>query len=133
MLAVYIACFAHNPPRVAVVDVMIQTNTPTKFALRTSNARESVIAIGHGGCENLLGRGDMLYKPADDVREIRLQVPYISAETITNIYKKLPPRKWEEPKKDLPKKKPTLSERVKAFFLDKPITTQDCIDYDLMD
>ena len=132
------ACGIHcllctQSPRVAVVDGMIQTNTPTKFALRTSNARESVIAIGHGGCENLLGRGDMLYKPADDVREIRLQVPYISAETITNIYKKLPPRKWEETKKDLPKKKPTLSERVKAFFLDKPITTQDCIDYDLMD
>lgn len=134
------ACGIHcllctQSPRVAVVDGMIQTNTPTKFALRTSNARESVIAIGHGGCENLLGRGDMLYKPANDVKEIRLQVPYISAEQIKEIHN-LPPIQWNDtPKQSTPPptKKPTFWQRLKSHFSGKPLTIQDCIDYDLMD
>lgn len=122
------ACGIHcllctQSPRVAVVDGLIQTNTPTKFALRTANARESVIAIGHGGCESLFGRGDMLFKPADDVREIRLQVPYISSDDISALYEHLPKRDWKKSHR-----KPKFWERVKTA-----LTLQDCIDYDIVD
>lgn len=134
------ACGIHcllctQSPRVAVVDGMIQTNTPTKFALRTSNTRESVIAIGHGGCERLFGRGDMLYKSADSVQEIRLQVPYISVDEMNKLDATLPPRVWSEPtatKKPTPgatsQRKPTLWQRIKTA-----LTVQDCIDYDNID
>lgn len=134
------ACGIHcllctQSPRVAVVDGMIQTNTPTKFALRTSNTRESVIAIGHGGCERLFGRGDMLYKSADSVQEIRLQVPYISVDEMNKLDATLPPRVWSEPtatKKPTPRatsqRKPTVWQRIKTA-----LTVQDCIDYDNID
>lgn len=134
------ACGIHcllctQSPRVAVVDGMIQTNTPTKFALRTSNTRESVIAIGHGGCERLFGRGDMLYKSADSVQEIRLQVPYISVDEMNKLDEHLPTRQCCEPtatKKPTPTAtsqcKPTLWQRIKTA-----LTVQDCIDYDIID
>lgn len=85
------ACGIHcllctQTPRVAVVDGLIQANTPTKFALRTTSARESIIAIGHGGCDKLLGRGDMYFKRPDDVQEIRIQSPYISTQDIQRIF-----------------------------------------------
>ena len=141
------ACGIHcvlctQSPRVAVVDGLIQTNTPTKFALRTSSSRESVIAIGHGGCESLFGRGDMIYKPADDIKEIRLQVPYISASDIEKIFANLPNRKAHI---STPTSTPTSEKSHKPYtkrLLDAfkrkqaqgaRITMQDCIDYDLMD
>lgn len=129
------ACGIHcllctQSPRVAVVDGLIQTNTPTKFALRTSNTRESVIAIGHGGCESLFGRGDMLFKPADDVQEIRLQVPFISSDDIGKMYEHLPTRQWQEPTPT-----PTEQHRKPSRWRcnKSTLTVQDCIDYDLID
>lgn len=137
------ACGIHcllctQSPRVSVVDGLIQTNTPTKFALRTSNTRESVIAIGHGGCERLCGCGDMIYKPADDVKEIRLQVPYISTDDITNIYKNLPVKEWNKPTPQPTKKtfRKRLSEAMRKINKRREqdkITYQDCIDFDTMD
>lgn len=141
------ACGIHcvlctQSPRVAVVDGLIQTNTPTKFALRTSSSRESVIAIGHGGCESLFGRGDMIYKSADDIKEIRLQVPYISASDIEKIFANSPNRKahistpTSTPTSEKPHK-PYTKRLLDAFKRKQArgarITTQDCIDYDLMD
>lgn len=144
------ACGIHcllctQSPRVAVVDGMIQTNTPTKFALRTSNTRESVIAIGHGGCESLFGRGDMIYKPADDIKERRLQVPYISASDIEKIFANLPtrerqaqPTKTEKPKKSYKERLFEVYKRIQArqareHERSAGITLQDCIDFDTMD
>lgn len=137
------ACGIHcllctQTPRVAVVDGMIQANTPTKFALRTSSVRESVIAIGHGGCESLLGCGDMLYKSANDVREQRIQTPYISSDTIAKIFEKLPVRQWTAP---APPKKQSWLDRVQSWLRNKfadnkthtGISTQDCIDFDIID
>lgn len=126
------ACGIHcvlctQSPRVAVVDGLIQTNTPTKFALRTSSSRESVIAIGHGGCKSLFGRGDMIYKPADDIKEMHLQVPYISATDIEKIFANLPTRKAQQKKK---KRKKLL---YRFISNSKPLTLQNCIDFDLMD
>ncbi len=128
------ACGIHcvlctQSPRVTVVDGLIQSNTPTKFAFRTSNTRESILAIGHGGCERLFGRGDMLFKPSDDVREKRIQAPYITADEITALYENLPPRVWNEPTRQAPQRQtPTLWQRIKT-----PLTLQDCIDFDLME
>lgn len=144
------ACGIHcvlctQSPRVAVIDGLIQTNTPTKFALRTSSSRESVIAIGHGGCESLFGRGDMIYKPADDIKERRLQVPYISASDIEKIFANLPtrerqaqPTKTEKPKKSYKERLFEVYKRIQArqareHERSAGITLQDCIDFDTMD
>lgn len=137
------ACGIHcllctQTPRVAVVDGMIQANTPTKFALKTSSVRESVIAIGHGGCEKLLGRGDMLYKSADDTKEHRVQTPYISSETIQKVFAPLPVRQWNTtPQKQTWwqkfKARATARAEVKAIKQNSTVTFQDCIDYDIID
>ena len=138
------ACGIHcllctQTPRVAVVDGMIQANTPTKFALRTSSVRESVIAIGHGGCEKLLGCGDMLYKSANDVQERRVQTAYISGDTIAQIFEPLPTRDWN----NQTTKKVKAKTRIKTAFINimhklgavnkYEITTDDCIDFDIID
>lgn len=86
------ACGIHcllctQSPRVAVVNGLIQSNTPSKFALRTSNTRESILALNHGGCEKLLGKGDMIFKRPDSVNEIRVQVPYATAKNIPYRHK----------------------------------------------
>lgn len=142
------ACGIHcllctQTPRVAVVDGMIQANTPTKFALRTSSTRESVIALGHGGCEKLLGCGDMIYKSANAVKEHRLQTPYISSETINKVFEPLPVRQWNTtPTKQQKKeskfmswlKKLSVNVGDKLGLINKyEITEDDCIDYDIID
>lgn len=142
------ACGIHcllctQTPRVAVVDGMIQANTPTKFALRTSSTRESVIALGHGGCERLLGCGDMIYKSANAVKEHRLQTPYISSETIDKVFEPLPVRQWNTtPTKRQKKESKFMSwlKRLSVNVGDKlglinkyEITEDDCIDYDIID
>ena len=71
-------------PRVAVVSGLIQANTPTKMIFKTASIKESVLCLGHGGAEKLLGNGDCLIKLPDRVNEIRVQTPFASDEEFKN-------------------------------------------------
>ncbi len=133
-------------PSSALLPISLQINTPTKFALRTASTRESVVAIGHKGCESLLGKGDMLYKPCDRVEEINLQVPLATIQHIKEFLSDCPqkPQRLQlvQPIYN-PKPKPKgLKNRVKAWFKkwfsievvkNEEMTTDDLNDIDSMD
>lgn len=55
---------ATQRPDVKVITGTIKSNFPVRIAFRTSSAVDSQTIIGGKGAEALLGKGDMLYKPA---------------------------------------------------------------------
>lgn len=51
----------------------LRVNCPTRLTLKVVSASDSRVALGEGGAEHLLGRGDALLKY--DGRTVRLQIP----------------------------------------------------------
>jgi len=63
---------------------VLDANIPARVGLRMQKAIESKMLLNLPGAENLLGRGDLLFK---DVGEpIRLQAPYLSPEEAREIF-----------------------------------------------
>lgn len=53
---------ATQQPRANIISTAIRSLFPAKIALRVADSRESRVAIEEDGAQNLLGRGDLLYK-----------------------------------------------------------------------
>ena len=51
---------ATQRPSNDVITGLIKSNLPTHIGLKVSNATESIVILGQGGAEKLLGKGDML-------------------------------------------------------------------------
>lgn len=69
---------ATQRPSVDVITGSIKTNFPTRIAFMMSSFVDSRTIIDMGGAERLLGRGDMLYLPADAGRPERMQSPFLT-------------------------------------------------------
>lgn len=67
---------ATQRPSTDVITGLIKANIPTKIALHTANAHDSMTILGHGGAEKLTGKGDAIIKTADSVIERRFQTAY---------------------------------------------------------
>lgn len=78
---------ATQSPRASVLDGATLANLPSRLALTCSNARESVLILGHKGAEQLTGKGDAILKMNGTTHEKRLQVPYISKTELSKIIK----------------------------------------------
>ena len=77
---------ATQEPTCAVISGLIKANMPSRIAFATATSKESVVILGHGGAEKLLGKGDMLYQPADKgYNPMRLQGLYVSPEEINRL------------------------------------------------
>ncbi len=74
---------ATQRPSVDVITGLIKANIPTRISFMVSSAVDSRTIIDMGGAERLLGRGDMLYLPADAGRPERVQGAFLSDDEAT--------------------------------------------------
>jgi FtsK/SpoIIIE family/FtsK alpha domain len=69
---------ATQRPSVDVITGLIKANIPTRISFMVSSAVDSRTILDAGGAERLLGRGDMLYLPADAGHPERIQGAFLS-------------------------------------------------------
>lgn len=76
---------ATQRPTVNVVTGLIKSNIPVKVCFAVPSYRDSMVMLDKGGAENLLGKGDMLYRTGTGVDAVRLQGGFIDSAEIRNI------------------------------------------------
>ena len=74
-------------PTVDVVTGLIKANVPSRISLMVANVQESRIIIDEVGAQNLLGKGDMLYRPVGASTPERIQGAWISIKEINRVVK----------------------------------------------
>mgnify|MGYP001224377755 CR=1 FL=1 len=81
---------ATQRPSVDVITGLIKANIPTRISFMVSSSVDSRTIIDMGGAERLLGRGDMLYLPADAGKPERIQGAFVAddeAERLVSFWK----------------------------------------------
>jgi len=76
---------ATQRPSVDVITGLIKANIPTRIAFMVSSAVDSRTIIDMGGAERLLGRGDMLYLPADGGKPERIQGAFVADDEVERL------------------------------------------------
>jgi len=76
---------ATQRPSVNVVTGLIKANFPSRIAFAMASQIDSRTIIDAPGAEDLIGRGDMLFQPADLPRPVRLQGVFVSDKEIGRI------------------------------------------------
>jgi S-DNA-T family DNA segregation ATPase FtsK/SpoIIIE len=72
-------------PTVNVITGLIKANMPSRIAFNVSSMIDSRVILDMPGAEKLLGRGDMLYIPADQSKPSRIQGTYVSDHEVEKI------------------------------------------------
>jgi len=75
---------ATQRPSVDVITGLIKANFPTRISFQVTNKIDSRTILDEQGAEQLLGRGDMLYRPAGN-KPIRLHGPFVSDEEVERV------------------------------------------------
>jgi len=76
---------ATQRPSVNVVTGLIKANVPSRIAFAMSSNVDSRTVLDQPGAEDLIGRGDMLYQPADLPRPVRLQGVFVSDGEVRRV------------------------------------------------
>ncbi len=76
---------ATQRPSVNVVTGLIKANVPSRIAFAMASNVDSRTVLDQPGAEDLIGRGDMLYQPADLPRPVRLQGVFVSDAEVRAI------------------------------------------------
>jgi S-DNA-T family DNA segregation ATPase FtsK/SpoIIIE len=75
---------ATQRPSVDVITGLIKANIPTRIALMVSSGVDSRTIIDRVGAETLIGRGDLLFLPADQSVPTRIQCAYVDDDQCTS-------------------------------------------------
>ncbi len=81
---------ATQRPSVNVITGVIKANIPSRISLKVASAVDSKTILDMGGGEKLIGKGDMLYKPVQAPKPIRVQGGFSSdadIEAVTDYIK----------------------------------------------
>ncbi len=82
---------ATQRPSVNVITGVIKANIPSRISLKVASAVDSKTILDMGGGEKLIGKGDMLYKPVEAPKPIRVQGGFSSdadIEAVTSYIKR---------------------------------------------
>mgnify|MGYP002780529798 CR=1 FL=1 len=77
---------ATQRPSVDVITGVIKANLPTRISFKVTSRIDSRTILGEQGAEQLLGRGDMLYKPNTGAM-VRVHGPFVSDEEVEAVAK----------------------------------------------
>ena len=75
---------ATQRPSVDVITGVIKANLPTRISFNVTSRIDSRTILGEQGAEQLLGKGDMLYKPSTGAL-VRVHGPFVSDEEVEAI------------------------------------------------
>jgi len=75
---------ATQRPSVDVITGVIKANLPTRVSFAVTSRIDSRTILGEQGAEQLLGKGDMLYKPSSDPIR-RVHGPFVADEEVERI------------------------------------------------
>jgi S-DNA-T family DNA segregation ATPase FtsK/SpoIIIE len=75
---------ATQRPSVDVITGVIKANLPTRIAFNVTGRIDSRTILGEQGAEQLLGKGDMLYKPTTGAL-VRVHGPFVSDEEVERV------------------------------------------------
>lgn len=75
---------ATQRPSVDVITGVIKANLPTRISFAVTSRIDSATILGEQGAEQLLGKGDMLYKPAA-APLMRVHGPFVSDEEVEKV------------------------------------------------
>jgi S-DNA-T family DNA segregation ATPase FtsK/SpoIIIE len=75
---------ATQRPSVDVITGVIKANLPTRISFHVTSRIDSRTILGEQGAEQLLGKGDMLYKPNTDAIR-RVHGPFVSDEEVEAV------------------------------------------------
>jgi S-DNA-T family DNA segregation ATPase FtsK/SpoIIIE len=78
---------ATQTPRREVVTGVIKTNIPARIAFQVPSGLDSRVILDENGAENLLGRGDLLYRPPGQAGLTRGQGAFVSDEEVSAVVK----------------------------------------------
>jgi S-DNA-T family DNA segregation ATPase FtsK/SpoIIIE len=75
---------ATQRPSVDVITGVIKANLPTRISFAVTNRIDSRTILGEQGAEQLLGKGDMLFRPSSDPMR-RVHGPFVSDEEVEMV------------------------------------------------
>lgn len=75
---------ATQRPSVDVITGVIKANLPTRISFKVTSRIDSRTILGEQGSEQLLGKGDMLYKPNSGAM-VRVHCPFVSDEEVESV------------------------------------------------
>ncbi|AKH43097.1 DNA translocase FtsK [Croceibacterium atlanticum] len=75
---------ATQRPSVDVITGVIKANLPTRISFHVTSRIDSRTILGETGAEQLLGKGDMLYKPSSGALR-RVHGPFVSDEEVESV------------------------------------------------
>lgn len=98
---------ATQRPSVDVITGLIKANIPARMAFNVTSQVDSRVILDTPGAEKLLGRGDMLYLPADLGKPVRVQGVFVSEpemQKLTAFLKKQGEPQYQEEVTTMPVK-----------------------------